>query len=91
MKMHLYILTIAIGLMITGSPSVADPEHTIPVYEGSQAFQKMKQLSGNWEGMVDIGKGPQKITANYRVTSAGSAFGGNHFCRYSQRDGYDLS
>ena len=73
MKMHLYISAIVIGLVISGSPSLADQEHALPAYGGSPAFQQMKQLSGNWEGTVDMGKGPQKITANYRVTSAGSA------------------
>jgi len=32
----------------------------------------MKQLAGKWEGTVDMGKGPQKTNASYRVTSAGS-------------------
>lgn len=73
MKIHMYILAIMIGLVIPGSPSLADQEHeTMPIYQGSQAFQQMKQLAGKWEGTVDMGKGPQKINASYRVTSAGS-------------------
>ena len=71
MKMHTTILAILIGLVASGSLSVAEEEH--PIYEGSQAFQQMKQLAGNWEGTMDMGKGAQKIRASYRVTSAGSA------------------
>lgn len=73
MKVLKYILAVVIGLVASGSLSVADQEHAMPLYQGSQAFQKMKQLAGNWEGTVDMGQGPQKITASYRVTSAGSA------------------
>lgn len=73
MKMPIYVLAILIGLVISASPSYADPEHeSMTTYEGSKAFQQMKQLAGKWEGTVDMGKGPQKIDANYRVTSAGS-------------------
>ena len=74
MKIHIYILAIMVSLVISVSPSIADPEHehNMPMYEGSKAFQQMKQLAGNWEGTVDMGKGPQKISANYRVTSAGT-------------------
>ncbi|MCH6580967.1 MAG: hypothetical protein IH802_11495, partial [Nitrospinae bacterium] len=71
MKMHTTILAVLIGLVASGSLSVAGEEH--PTYEGSQAFQQMKQLAGHWEGTMDMGKGPQKIKASYRVTSAGSA------------------
>lgn len=71
MKIITYILAMLIGLMVSVSTSVAEQEH--PVYEGSQAFQQMKQLAGKWEGTIDLGEGPQKINASYRVTSAGSA------------------
>ncbi len=70
MKMHTYIFTILIGFLTFGSASADSGEHQL--YEGSKAFQQMKQLAGKWEGTVDMGKGPQKITASYRVTSAGS-------------------
>ena len=73
MKMHISILAVVFGLLASGSPSVADQEHAMPVYQGSSAFQQMKQLAGKWKGTVDMGKGPETITASYRVTSAGSA------------------
>jgi hypothetical protein len=70
MKISKYVLSVLIGLMVSVSPGVADQEH--PIYEGSQAFQKMKQLAGQWEGTVNFGEGTQTIKASYRVTSAGS-------------------
>ena len=73
MKAHIYIFTILISLIVSAFPSVADQEHDMPIYEGSQAFQQMKHLAGKWEGTIDLGKGPEKISASYRVTSAGSA------------------
>ena len=72
MKMHAYILAVVIAIVASGSPSLADPEHVMPVYEGSQAFQQMKQLAGKWEGTVDMGQGPQAVNASYHITSAGS-------------------
>jgi hypothetical protein len=42
-------------------------------YVGSPEFEQMKQLVGSWEGMMDMGKESQKVTAHYRVTSGGSA------------------
>jgi hypothetical protein len=42
-------------------------------YKGSEAFERVKQLAGNWQGTIDMGKGPQKIIATYKVTAAGSA------------------
>lgn len=71
MKICATILVVLIGLVAFGSLSLAEEEP--PIYEGSKAFQQMKQLAGNWEGTMDMGKGPEKIKASYRVTSAGSA------------------
>ena len=70
MKICATILVVLIGLVASGSLSAAEEMH--PTYEGSKAFQQMKQLAGNWEGTMDMGKGPEKVTASYRVTSAGS-------------------
>ncbi len=71
MKIQKYIVTALLVFSTFGSASADTVEHQF--YKGSKAFQQMKQLAGNWEGTVDMGKGPQKITASYRVTSAGSA------------------
>lgn len=71
MKFFKLILAGLIVLLISGPLAVTGEEHNH--YEGSKAFQQMKQLAGKWEGTVDLGKGTEKIKASYRVTSAGSA------------------
>ena len=45
------------------------PRHKPSV--GSKAFERMKQLAGNWEGR-NFGKGIEKVKTNYRLTSANS-------------------
>ncbi len=53
-------------------PLWADAGHKKP-YIGSEAFEQMKQLIGEWEGSMDMGKGPMKFKTTYRLTSGGSA------------------
>ena len=62
-------------LLTSLSPAlvVADEGHHHKPYVGSEAFEKMKQLVGTWEGTMDAGKGQQKITASYELTSSDSA------------------
>lgn len=42
-------------------------------YKGSPAFEMMKTLAGTWEGEMDMGEGPAKMTVTYALTSGGSA------------------
>ena len=42
-------------------------------YIGSEAFERVKLLKGEWVGTMDMGQGPEKITASYKLTAAGSA------------------
>jgi len=72
MKISKTILAGCIVLLASAPLSVIGEEEVHTPYAGSKAFQQMKQLAGNWEGTVDMGKGPQKIKASYRVSSAGS-------------------
>lgn len=72
MEFQKYILAGLVVLLTSGPLNVAGEEEVHTPYAGSKAFQQMKQLAGNWEGTVDMGKGPQKIKASYRVSSAGS-------------------
>ena len=72
MKIPKYILAGWIVLLASGPLSVVGEEEAHTPYAGSKAFQQMKQLAGNWEGRVDMGKGSEKIKASYRITSAGS-------------------
>jgi len=60
-----------IFLLVFGSVQAVAQEHK--PYTGSQAFERMKQLVGVWQGTMDMGKGPETITAIYKLTSADSA------------------
>jgi len=71
MKTHRLILAGIIGLLAFGSLQVIAQEQK--PYVGSEAFERLKQLVGSWEGMMDMGKGTEKITASYKLTSGGSA------------------
>ncbi len=42
-------------------------------YVGSKEFEQLKKLNGHWSGTIDMGKGPEKVKASYKVTSGGSA------------------
>lgn len=64
--------TILCFLFIGASSAVADQGQHKP-YVGSKAFERMKQLVGNWEGTMDMGKETMKMKASYKLTAAGSA------------------
>ncbi len=59
------------SLLVLAPGQVIAEEHK--PYVGSKAFEHMKQLVGTWEGTRDTGKGQEKITARYKLTSGGSA------------------
>lgn len=52
------------------SLSFADAGHK--PYVGSKAFERMKQLAGNWEGSMVMGDKTMKMKASYKLTSADS-------------------
>lgn len=51
--------------------AVADQGHK--PYVGSKAFERMKQLVGNWEASMQMGQKTMKMKASYKLTSGGSA------------------
>jgi len=63
----------AMSLIVFSSFPVMAAEQESKPYVGSEAFERMKQLVGTWEGEMDMGKGPVKVTTNYKLTSNGSA------------------
>jgi hypothetical protein len=71
MKTRRLILTSLIYILAFGPLQVAAQEQK--PYVGSEAFERMKQLVGSWEGTIDKGQGPVKITASYKLTAGGSA------------------
>lgn len=44
-----------------------------PPYKGSAEFEKVKALAGEWHGVMTTDKGSVPFTAEFRVTSGGSA------------------
>lgn len=71
MKTLKYTPAFLFGLLFIVSASWSS-QQSAP-YVGSKAFEQLKQLAGVWEGTMDTGQGPQKITARYKITSGGSA------------------
>ena len=64
--------TLAVLAVVTAAINALAGEPSKP-YVGSAEFEKLKSLAGTWQGSTDMGKGPMQITAQYRVTSGGSA------------------
>ncbi len=71
MKNILFIFTICF-LFAFSSLSLAGEMHKKP-YVGSEAFERMKQLTGNWEGSMKMGEQTMTMKASYKLTSNGSA------------------
>lgn len=68
-----FLMAIVLGFFVFTPSLVTAQEQAPPPYVGSEAFERMKLLAGSWEGTMDMGKGPMKVTTSYRVTSNGSA------------------
>jgi hypothetical protein len=68
--LFIYISTLCF-LVATTSPVFADAGHK--PYVGSKAFERMKQLVGNWEGSMNMGKETMPMKVSYKLTAAGSA------------------
>ncbi len=71
MKFQNIIFAILISLLAFGSIQAVAQEHKS--YTGSEAFERVKTLVGSWKGTMDAGKGPETITASYKLTAADSA------------------
>ena len=68
------LVTMAVGCgLLAGAALFAGPNMDFKPYEGSAQFQKLKKLSGKWEGTSKMGKEDQKVTVEYHITSGGSA------------------
>ena len=71
MNIHRLVVAVVSALLACSSVQVLAQEQER--YVGSEAFERVKQLVGSWEGTMDMGEGPKKITASYKLTSGGSA------------------
>ena len=73
MKLYKLVFAVVIGSFAWNPVQAIAQEHHHKPYVGSQAFERLKQLVGSWEGTMDAGKGPETVTASYKLTSADSA------------------
>jgi hypothetical protein len=64
-------ISFTVSVLVFTSVSLAGPMKE--PYIGSKEFEKMKSLAGTWTGEMDMGRGPQPLTVEYRVVSGGSA------------------
>ena len=71
MSMRVTITSVVLQVLFLGPYCTAG--HPKEPYVGSKAFERIKQLAGQWEGTMDMGEGPMSITATYEVTAGGSA------------------
>ena len=71
MNSHRYAFGLVLIAILALPLGINAQEHK--PYVGSQALEKLKNLAGSWQGMIDMGQGPQPIKTSYKVTSAGSA------------------
>jgi hypothetical protein len=72
MKKILFIFALCFLFLGTfSSSSFADQGHQKP-YVGSEAFERMKKLAGNWEAHMQMGGQTMEMKASYKLTSGGS-------------------
>jgi hypothetical protein len=58
--------------LLAASACFVSAADAAPSKKASAEFERMKTLAGTWKGQVDIGKGPEELTVQYRVIAAGS-------------------
>jgi hypothetical protein len=74
MKIRNWLFVFAAILLLAVTTQAFSQEHEHKPYKGSKAFERMKQLVGNWQGSMDMGeKGIIKSTLSYKLTAADSA------------------
>jgi hypothetical protein len=74
MKIQSLFIAVAAFLSLSFVAQAFSQEHEHKPYKGSKAFERMKQLVGDWQGTMDMGeKGVMKSTLSYKLTAADSA------------------
>jgi hypothetical protein len=74
MKKSITFITIILFALALGPLAAYAGEYQMgaPITH-SKDFEKMKDLVGVWQGNVDMGKGMERFTVTYELTSAGNA------------------
>jgi len=66
-----FTLIVLLGLFL-GPLTANSGENHAGAATHSKDLEKMKELTGAWQGTTDMGKGPQTVKATYELTSAGN-------------------
>src|SRR5215207_4130887 len=64
--------SILCAALLTATACLLHAADSAPAKKSSAEFERMKSLVGTWKGSVDMGKGPEDLTIQYRVIAAGS-------------------
>ena len=73
MKKTTYALMVCVFLLFIGSGSALAGEPSLGPYSGSKGFERMKELTGVWEGTSNMAKEGEKVRVEYRLSSGGSS------------------
>jgi hypothetical protein len=73
MKKTTYALMASVFLLFIGSAIVLAGEHSLGPYSASKGFERMKELTGVWEGTSNMAKDGEKVRVEYRLSSGGSS------------------
>ncbi len=67
------LLSLALVACLFAAPAFADKNHEHPTPVMPKEFDTLKGLVGTWEGTTNMGKGDEKMTVTYELTSGGTA------------------
>jgi hypothetical protein len=73
MKKAICALMAGVLLLFFGSAAVHAGEQSLGPYSGSKGFERMKELTGIWEGASNMAKEGERVRVEYRLSSGGSS------------------
>jgi hypothetical protein len=73
MKKPIYALMAGVYLLLICLAIAFAGEHSLGPYSGSKEFERMKELTGVWEGTSNMSKGGERVKVEYRLSSGGSS------------------
>ncbi len=73
MKKPIYVFMAGAYLLLIGLGVAFAEEHSLGPYSGSKEFERMKELTGVWEGTSNMPKEGERVKVEYRLSSGGSS------------------
>ncbi len=73
MKRSIYAVMAGVYLLFLGLSLAYGGDSPSAPYSGSKGFERMKELTGVWEGTSNMPKEGEKVRVEYRVSSGGSS------------------